>query len=75
MAGKQFRGIKARDVIAAFERAGGVRRKKGKGSHVNVKMPNGQIITIPNKGDIKIGLLKAAIVKAGLTDDGFAKLL
>jgi hypothetical protein len=37
-------------------------------------MPNGQLITIPVSGDLKIGLLKSAIRKAGL-DDEFLKLL
>jgi predicted RNA binding protein YcfA (HicA-like mRNA interferase family) len=75
MPGKQLRGIRARKAITAFERAGGIRRKKGKGDHVNIKMPNGQIVTIPNKGTVKIGLLRAAIAKAGLTDEAFADLL
>jgi len=34
-------------------------------------MQNGQIITIPISKDLKIGLLKAAIKKAGMTDDEF----
>ena len=55
-------------------RAGGILRG-GKGSHVNVKMPNGMIITIPNKGELKIGLLKAAIHKAGLSEEQFAEYL
>jgi len=38
-------------------------------------MPNGQIVTIPNRGTVKIGLLKAAIAKAGLTEDQFAQLI
>ena len=42
---------------------------------VNIKMPNGQLITIPVSGDLKIGLLKSAIRKAGLDDDAFLKLL
>jgi len=68
------KGLKAETVIAAFERAGGFRRP-GKGSHVNIKMPNGQIITIPNHGDVKIGLLQAAIKKAGLTNEDFLRLI
>jgi predicted RNA binding protein YcfA (HicA-like mRNA interferase family) len=72
--GRQLRGIKARKAIKAFIRAGGVLRS-GKGSHVNIKMPNGMIITIPNKGDLKIGLLKSAIFKAGLTEGRFLELL
>jgi len=55
-------------------KAGGVLRK-GKGNHVNVKMPNGQIITVPGSKELKIGLLKAAIRKSGLTEEEFAKLL
>ncbi|MBE0524277.1 MAG: type II toxin-antitoxin system HicA family toxin [Methanosarcinales archaeon] len=70
----RLKGIKGNDTIKAFIKAGGVGRK-GKGDHVNVKMPNGQIITIPGSKEIKIGLLKAAIKKAGLTEEEFIKLL
>jgi hypothetical protein len=38
-------------------------------------MPNGQIITIPVSKELKIGLLKAAIKKAGLTEEEFMRLL
>jgi predicted RNA binding protein YcfA (HicA-like mRNA interferase family) len=38
-------------------------------------MTNGQIITIPVSGDLKIGLLKSVIRKAGLDDEDFLKLL
>ena len=71
---RQLRGIKGSDAIKAFLRAGGIRRS-GKGDHVNIKMPNGQIITIPASKELKIGLLKAAIRKAGLTEEEFLKLL
>ena len=70
----QLRGIKGKEAIKAFVKAGGTRRK-GKGNHVNVKMSNGQIITIPGSKELKIGLLKAAIKKAGLTEEKFLKLL
>lgn len=70
----KFRGIKGKEAIKVFVKAGGI-EKKGKGDHVNVKMPNGQIITIPNSKEIKIGLLKAAIRKAGLTEEEFMQLL
>jgi predicted RNA binding protein YcfA (HicA-like mRNA interferase family) len=69
-----LRGIKGKDAIKAFVEAGGVKRS-GKGDHVNIKMPNGQIITIPVSKELKIGLLKAAIKKAGLTDEEFMRLL
>ena len=72
--GKELRGIKSKEAIKAFIRAGGIERP-GKGDHVNIKMPNGMIVTIPDKGEIKIGLLKAAIHKAGLTDEQFFDLL
>ena len=55
-------------------RFGGV-RKGGKGDHVNIKMPNGMIVTIPEKKVLKIGLLKAAIKKAGMTEEKFIELL
>jgi predicted RNA binding protein YcfA (HicA-like mRNA interferase family) len=71
---RELRGIKGKDAIKAFLRAGGV-EKPGKGDHVNIKMPNGMIITIPGKGELKIGLLKNAIHKAGLTEVQFLELL
>ena len=66
--------VKGKDAVRAFVRAGGVRRK-GKGDHVNIRMQNGQLITIPVSGYVKIGLLKAAIKKAGLREEGFAQWL
>jgi hypothetical protein len=38
-------------------------------------MPTGQLITIPVHGDIKTGLLHAAIKKAGLSVEEFIRLL
>ena len=49
--------------------------RPGKGDHVNIKMPGGHLITIPISGEVKIGLLKAAIKKAGLSEEEFEKLL
>ena len=69
-----FRNVKGQDAVKAFVKAGGIVRS-GKGDHVNLKMPNGQIITIPVPKDLKIGLLKAAIKKAGLTEEEFSNLL
>ena len=42
---------------------------------MNIKMQNGQLITIPISGNLKIGLLKSAIRKAGLDDEEFITLL
>ena len=71
----ELRDVRPRDAIAALERAGGLVRH-GKGDHVNIKMPNGQIITLSGtRQPIKIGLLKAMLRKAGLTETEFARLL
>jgi len=70
----QLRGIKGADAIKAFEKAGGIRRR-GKGDHVNIKMPNGRIITLRSKDEVKIGRLRDAIRDAGLTVEEFLKLL
>ena len=64
----------ADEAVRAFEKGGGIPRP-GKGSHVNLKMPNGQIVTIPRHGEVKVGLLHAAVRKAGLTVDEFLGLL
>lgn len=39
------------------------------------KLPNGQIITLPCSSDLKVGLLRAAIKKAGLTVEDFQILI
>ncbi len=72
--GRRLRGIHAEQAIAAFIRAGGEERG-GKGSHCNIKMPNGQIITIPRHGELKVGLLRAAVHRAGLTVEEFEAFL
>jgi predicted RNA binding protein YcfA (HicA-like mRNA interferase family) len=69
-----YQEVCGNDAVKGFWKAGGV-ALKGKGDHVNIKMPTGQLITIPVSGDLKIGLLKSAIRKAGLDDDEFLKLL
>lgn len=72
----ELRNVRPQDAIAAMERAGGVVRRSGKGDHVNIKMPNGQIITFSGRREpIKIGLLRAMLRKAGLTDTEFRRLL
>jgi predicted RNA binding protein YcfA (HicA-like mRNA interferase family) len=66
--------IKGKDAIKAFVRFGGVERK-GKGDHINIKMPNGMIVTIPGSKELKIGLLKSVIKKAGLSEEEFLNVL
>jgi len=51
-------------------------RKGGKGDHVNIKMPSGQIVTFSSRREpIKIGLLKAMLRKAGLSEAEFQQVL
>ena len=71
---KRLHNIKGQDAIKAFIRFGGI-EKRGKGDHVNIKMPNGMIVTIPGNKELKIGLLKNAIRKSGLTEEQFLELL
>jgi predicted RNA binding protein YcfA (HicA-like mRNA interferase family) len=66
--------VSGKDAVKAFVKAGGS-CASGKGDHINIKMPNGQFITIPASRDLKIGLLKSAIRKAGLDEEDFLKLL
>jgi predicted RNA binding protein YcfA (HicA-like mRNA interferase family) len=54
--------------VRAFRRAGGVVRQ-GKGSHVVIEMPDGQVFPIPGK--IKVGLLAGIIRQSGLTVEEF----
>jgi predicted RNA binding protein YcfA (HicA-like mRNA interferase family) len=71
---KSLYNIKGRDAIKAFIQFGGI-EKRGKGDHVNIKMPNGMIITIPGNKELKIGLLKNAIKKGGMTEAQFYELI
>jgi predicted RNA binding protein YcfA (HicA-like mRNA interferase family) len=66
--------VKGKDAVKVFVKFGGVERK-GKGDHINIKMPNGMIVTIPGSKELKIGLLKSVIKKAGLTEEEFINLL
>ncbi len=71
----ELRNVRPREAIAAFERAGGIVRR-GKGDHVNIKMPNGQIVTFSGTREpIKIGLLRALLRKGGLSESDFVRLL
>ena len=72
--GRGLHNIKGKDAVKAFVKFGGVERK-GKGDHINIKMPNGMIVTIPGSKELKIGLLKSVIKKAGLTEEEFINLL
>ena len=69
-----LRDLPGREVIQAFVRAGG-EIKSGKGDHINIKMPNGMIVTVPNKRTIGFGLLSQQIKRAGMTKADFMKHL
>lgn len=70
-----LRNVRPADALAALARAGGEVRR-GKGAHVNVKMPNGQILTFSGTREpIKVGLLKAMLRKAELSEEAFERLL
>ena len=71
---RKLRGIKGKDAVKAFLRAGGELRP-GKRDHINIKMPNGMIVTIPGSGELRIGLLQTAIKKSGISEERFLELL
>lgn len=71
---RTLRDIKGHDAVKALVKAGGIVRQ-GKGDHVNIKMPNNALITIPVSKELKIGLLKAMIKKTGLSEEEFLALL
>ena len=52
----ELRDVRPTEAIRALLAAGGI-RKPGKGDHVNIKMPNGQIVTLSGvREPIKIGI-------------------
>jgi predicted RNA binding protein YcfA (HicA-like mRNA interferase family) len=69
-----LKNLKAADAVKAFEKAGGIVRQ-GKGDHVNIKMPNGRIITLRSTGEVKQGLLIDSLREAGLTKKQFLEFL
>jgi len=71
----ELRDVRPTEAIRALLAAGGI-RKPGKGDHVNIKMPNGQIVTLSGvREPIKIGILKSMLRKAGLDEAEFVRLL
>ena len=70
-----LRDVRPRDAARAFQRAGGTLTAGGKG-YINIKMPNGALVTFSaTRSPMRIGLLKDMIKKAGLTDAQFMDLL
>jgi predicted RNA binding protein YcfA (HicA-like mRNA interferase family) len=68
--------LRARQVIAALERAGFV-TVRVRGSHYQMLAPkSGRRVTVPHHGgDLTRGTLSAIISQAGMTVDEFLRLL
>lgn len=66
--------LKAREVIAALERAG-FSQVRPRGSHLQLKRSN-LLVTVPlHAGDIKPGTLRSIIRQARMTVQEFKELL
>jgi predicted RNA binding protein YcfA (HicA-like mRNA interferase family) len=71
----ELRDVRPEEAIRVLLRVGGVRRP-GKGDHINIKMPNGQVVTLSGlRSPVRIGILKAMLRKAGLSEEEFLDLL
>ena len=70
----ELRNVRQQEAVKAFERAGGILRRNTKRGHAVIKMPNGNLVSIPT-GIVKIGLLRSEIAKAGLTEEEFREFL
>ena len=67
--------MSAAEAIRAFVRAGGQARQ-GKGSHVNIKMRNGILLTLSGTREpVKIGILRAMLRKSEITEEQFLRYL
>jgi predicted RNA binding protein YcfA (HicA-like mRNA interferase family) len=74
MAGRKLRGLSARRVLRAFERAG-FRVERVAGSHYILARDGSPTISIPQHDPVKVGLLLSKIKLAGLTYEEFEALL
>lgn len=68
-----LRHIRQDKAVRAFLRLGGVERRS-KSSHRLVKMPNGEVLSLP-KGTLNIGLLKNLLKTGDITPEEFQKAL
>ena len=75
MVRKSLKNIRQREAVNAFERLGGVElRKRGKGSHRLVRMPNGYTLTLPS-GVLNTWLLRDVLKDANVTEQKFLEAL
>ncbi|MBI4233497.1 MAG: type II toxin-antitoxin system HicA family toxin [Chloroflexi bacterium] len=72
--GRRLRGISGEEAVRVFERLG-YRRRKGKGSHINLVKAASPRLTIPLHGELSVGLLLHEIRKAGLSIQEFLEAL
>lgn len=72
----QLAGISGKDAVKAFGKIGYVVTRQ-KGSHVRLKstLRPSDPLTIPLHKELKIGLIKALIQDAGLTEQAFLDLI
>jgi predicted RNA binding protein YcfA (HicA-like mRNA interferase family) len=73
--GRELRGISARKAVGAFKKSG-FKELRQRGSHVLLQKEGHPLLVINvHARSLKVGLLKAAIKKAGLTREEFEALL
>ena len=63
-----------REVLKALAKKG-FRPLRQKGSHIMVEDAKGRFVVVPRKDEIKRGTLLSILEEAGLTKEGFLKLL
>jgi hypothetical protein len=73
MARRSLTNVRKAEAGRAFIKAGG-EDKGSPAGHWIIKMPNGRRLSLPS-GILKVGLLKAQIKAAGLSEDEFLELL
>ena len=73
MARRSLSNVRQGEAGRAFIKAGGIDKGSPSG-HWIIKMPNGNRLSLPS-GVLKLGLLRAQIKAAGLTEDEFLELL
>jgi len=73
MARRSLTNVRQGEAGRAFIKAGGEDKGSPSG-HWIIKMPNGNRLSLPS-GVLKIGLLKAQIKAAGLSEEEFLELL
>ena len=66
--------LSGREAGAVFQKLGYVKRRT-EGSHMIYKAPGRKPLSIPNHGELDIGLLRSLIRDAGITPQEFVDLV